>query len=211
MKCSKYKNYQVWETEYFFYCFQPSPWKKRRRKSISEESSPKGIVAMGSSNGKVTLYDTTTSSVTAQLNGHSGTVTAMTWSKNAGLFSASDDHHIIQWNLQENGVKCKWKSGKAKTVSLAVSPDEKSLLSGERVIKWWDVDTKQLIRTFTGHANQVTCLNTIKMTSGNNYVISGAYGDGYLSVWALDEVRFFFLNFLFPLVSQKKKFNCQNM
>ncbi|KAK9303214.1 hypothetical protein QLX08_004993 [Tetragonisca angustula] len=167
----------------------PSPWKKRRKKSISEESSPKGIVAMGSTNGKVTLYDTTTSSITAQLNGHSGTVTAVTWSKNAGLFSASDDHHIIQWNLQENGVKCKWKSGKAKTLSLAVSPDEKSLLSGERVIKWWDVDTKQLIRTFTGHANQVTCLNTIKMTSGNNYVISGAYGDGYLCVWALDEQR----------------------
>ncbi|CAL7941872.1 unnamed protein product [Xylocopa violacea] len=167
----------------------PLPWKKRRRKSVSEESSQKGIVAMGSTNGKVTIYDTTTSSVTAQLDGHFDTVTAITWSENTGLFSASDDHHIIQWNLQENGVKCKWKSGKGKTTSLAVSADGKSLLSGERIIKWWDLSTMNLIKTFTGHANQVTCLRTIKMTSGGNYVISGAYGDGYLNVWALDEQR----------------------
>ncbi|XP_050491841.1 WD repeat-containing protein 43 [Bombus huntii] len=167
----------------------PSPWKKRRKKSISEESNQKGIVAMGSTNGRVTLYDTTTSLVTAQLNGHSGNVTAVTWSENVGLFSAANDHHIIQWNLQENGVRCKWKSGKGKTVSLAVSPDGKSLLSGERVIKWWNLDTKQLVRTFTGHANEVSCLHTVQMTSGNNYVISGACGDGYLNVWALDEQR----------------------
>ncbi|XP_076757696.1 WD repeat-containing protein 43 isoform X1 [Xylocopa sonorina] len=144
---------------------------------------------MGSTNGKVTLYDTTTSSVTAQLDGHFDTVTAVTWSESTGLFSAADDHHIIQWNLQENGVKCKWKSGKGKTTSLAVSADGKSLLSGERIIKWWDLNTMNLIKTFTGHANQVTCLRTIKMTSGGNYVISGAYGDGYLNVWALDEQR----------------------
>ncbi|CAK9810783.1 WD repeat-containing protein 43 [Anthophora quadrimaculata] len=167
----------------------PSPWKKRRKKSISEESDPKGIVAMGSTNGKVTLYDTATSSVTAQLSGHSGVVTAMTWSESVGLFTAANDHHIIQWNLQENGVKCKWKSGKGKTTSLAVSADGKCLLSGERVIKWWDLSTKQLIKTFTGHANHVTCLCAVKIASNNNYVISGACGDGCLNVWALDEQR----------------------
>ncbi|XP_076243474.1 WD repeat-containing protein 43 [Calliopsis andreniformis] len=165
----------------------PSPWKKRRKKSISEESNPKGIVAMGSTNGKIALYDTTTSSVTTQLDGHSGTVTAITWSENAGLFSAADDHHIIHWNIKENGVKCKWKSGKKKTTSLAITADGKSLLSGERNVKWWDLATKKLIRTFTGHANQVTCLCTVNMPSGNNYAISGAYGDGCLSVWTLDE------------------------
>ncbi|KOC69160.1 WD repeat-containing protein 43 [Habropoda laboriosa] len=165
----------------------PSPWKKRRKKSISEESKPKGIIAMGSTNGKVTLYDTATSSVTAQLSGHSSVVTAVTWSENVGLFTAANDYHIIQWNLQENGVKCKWKSGKVTTTSLAVSADGKCLLSGERVIKWWDLNTKQLIKTFTGHANQVTCLCIVNMTSDNNYVISGACGDGCLNVWALDK------------------------
>ncbi|XP_053975386.1 WD repeat-containing protein 43 isoform X1 [Hylaeus volcanicus] len=165
----------------------PSPWKKRRKKSISEESNPKGIVAMGSSNGRITLYDTTTSSVTTQLNGHSGTVTAVTWSEIAGLFTAADDHHIIHWNLKDNGVKFKWKSGRGKTTSLAISGDGTSLLSGERVIKWWNLSTKELIRTFTGHANQVTCLCTVQMSSASNYLISGACGDGCLNIWALDK------------------------
>ncbi|XP_076631945.1 WD repeat-containing protein 43 [Colletes latitarsis] len=164
----------------------PSPWKKRKKKSISEESNTKGIVAMGSTNGKITLYDTT-SSVTTQLDGHSGTVTAVTWSENVGLFTAADDHHIIHWNLKENGIKYKWKSGRGKTTSLALSKDGESLLSGERIIKWWDLSTRQLVRTFTGHANQITCLCTLKMPSGSNYVISGACGDGCLNVWALDE------------------------
>ncbi|XP_029035150.1 WD repeat-containing protein 43 [Osmia bicornis bicornis] len=167
----------------------PLPWKKRRRKSVAEEPSQKSMVAMGSTNGKVTLYDTTTSSVTSQLDGHSSTVTAVTWSENVGLFTAGDDHHIIHWNLQENGVKCKWKSGKGKTTSLTVSEDGKGLLSGERVVKWWDLSTKQVIKIFTGHANQVTCLCAVKIPLGSNYVISGAYGDGCLSVWALDEQR----------------------
>lgn len=144
---------------------------------------------MGSTNGKLTLYDTATSSVSTQLDDHSGTVTAVTWSESVGLFSAADDHHIIHWNLKENGVKCKWKSGKGKTTSLAVSEDGKHLLSGERVVKWWNLSTKQLIKTFTGHANQVTCLSIVKIPSGSNYVISGACGDGCLSVWTLDEVK----------------------
>ncbi|XP_076665868.1 WD repeat-containing protein 43 [Andrena cerasifolii] len=165
----------------------PSPWKKRRKKSITEEFNPKGIIAMGSSSGKITLYDTATSSVTTQLDGHSGTVTAVTWSENAGFFSAADDHYIIHWNLKENAVKCKWKSGKGKTTSLAITEDGKSLLSGERIVKWWDLSSKQLVRTFTGHANQVTCLCTVKVAPRSNYVISGARGDGCLSVWALDE------------------------
>lgn len=151
---------------------------------------------MGSSSGKITLYDTATSSVTTQLDGHSGTVTAVTWSENAGFFSAADDHYIIHWNLKENAVKCKWKSGKGKTTSLAVTEDGKSLLSGERIVKWWDLSSKQLIRTFTGHANQVTCLCTVKVASRSNYVISGARGDGCLSVWALDEVRYITYNFI---------------
>lgn len=142
------------------------------------------------------LYDTATSSVITQLDGHSGTITAVTWSENAGLFSAADDHYLIHWNIKESGVKCKWKSGKRKTTSLAITEDGKSLLSGEKVVKWWDLSTKELIRIFPGHANQVTCLYSVNMASGNNYVISGAHGDGCLSVWALDKVSYIIYNLL---------------
>ncbi|XP_012229807.1 WD repeat-containing protein 43 [Linepithema humile] len=166
----------------------PTARKRRKRKSISEEADQKAIVAMGSVNGKITLYDIAAASVGATLeNGHSTTVTAMTWSAYAGLITAADDYHIVEWNLQENGIKCKWKSGKAKVTALAILSNGKSLLSAERIIKWWNLATKQLIRTFTGHANQVTFLHVIKVNDTTNYLISGASADGHLSVWALDK------------------------
>lgn len=144
---------------------------------------------MGSTNGTITLYDISTSSVTDHLqDGHSSTITALTWSSNAGLFTAAEDKQIVEWNLQEKSVKCKWKSGKGKVTSLAVLHEGKSLLSGERTIKWWDLETKQIIGTFTGHANQVNALRCARVTSETSYLFSSASGDNYLSVWSLNEV-----------------------
>jgi len=177
------------EDETFSVFFKPSPRKRRRRKSISEQVDRKAVVAMGSMNGKITLYDIATASVSTTLeNGHSSTVTAIAWSAHAGLITAANDHHIVEWNLQENGIKCKWKSGKAKVTALAIPSNGKSLLSAEKIIKWWNLTTKQLIRTFTGHANHVTFLHTIQIDSATSYLISAAHADNHLSVWILDKV-----------------------
>lgn len=172
-----------------FLFLKPLLRKKRRRKSYSEENNHKPVVVMGSINGKITLYDVATASVGATLeNGHTCTITAMAWSASSGLITAADDHHIIEWNLQENGIKCKWKSGRAKVTALAIVANGNSLLSAERIIKWWDLENKQVIRTFTGHANQVTFLQSVKINDTTSYLISGASADSYLSVWALDKV-----------------------
>ncbi|XP_011642160.1 WD repeat-containing protein 43 [Pogonomyrmex barbatus] len=166
----------------------PAPRKRRRRKSISEEIDHKPIVAIGSLNGKVTLYDVAAASISATLeNGHSSTVTAIAWSARTGLITAANDYHIVEWNLQENGIKCKWKSGKTKITALAILSNGKSLLSAERIINWWDLATKQLIRKFTGHANHITFLQTVQIDSATSYLISGACADSHLSVWALDK------------------------
>ena len=153
---------------------------------------------MGSTNGDITLYDISTASISDQLqDGHSSAVTAITWSKYTGLISAAEDKKIVQWSLQDKTVKCKWKSGKGKVTSLAVLPEGKSLLTGERTIKWWDLETKQVIGTFTGHANQVNRLLCVKISNETSYLFTSGTGDNYLSVWSLNEVRiyiFFFWN-----------------
>lgn len=144
---------------------------------------------MGSMNGKITLYDVAAASVNNILeNGHSSTVTAIVWSASTGLITAANDYHIIEWNLQENEIKCKWKSGKAKVTALAILSNGKSLLSAERIIKWWNLTTKQLIRIFTGHANHVTFLYTVQIDDTTSYLISSAHADSHLSIWALDKV-----------------------
>ncbi|XP_014608429.1 PREDICTED: WD repeat-containing protein 43-like [Polistes canadensis] len=163
---------------------------KRARKMIVEEAEQKEIIAMGSVNGIITLYDIAAASVCGQLeNGHSFCITAMAWSKNSGLFTAADDHCLIQWNIQENEMKSKWKSGKAKVTALAVMKDEKSVISADKIIKWWDLSTKKIIKTFTGHSSQITSLNAITVNEDISYLISGANEDRYLSIWALDEAK----------------------
>lgn len=164
----------------------PSPWKRRSRKSISEEADRK-VVAMGLTNGKIILYDIAAASVTILENDRTAAITAIAWSAYSGLITATDDYHIVEWNLQENGMKCKWKSGNAKVTALAILMDGKSLISAEKIIKWWDLSTRQLIRTFTGHANQVTSLHPVKVNDTTSYLISGARADGYLSIWVLDK------------------------
>lgn len=145
---------------------------------------------MGSVTGKLTLYDISTSSVCKVLTeGHTSSITAISWSKLSGLFTAGDDHQIVNWNIQENNIKCKWKSGKGKVTALEALQDGKSIISAERTIKWWNLDTKEIIGTFTGHANQITLLKSIIIDDNTRYLISGATGDSYLGVWSLNNAK----------------------
>lgn len=161
---------------------------------MEDESLQKEVIAMGSANGNITIFDVASSSVSIQLqNGHTTSVSAIAWEASTGLFTAAEDHQIIHWNIQENGIKCKWKSGKGKVTAIAILPDGCSILTGERVITWWDLSTKSVIGTFTGHVNQVNSLNIVRIDNDTSYLISGASGDSYLSVWSLNEVR---LNFI---------------
>ncbi|XP_011137937.1 WD repeat-containing protein 43 isoform X2 [Harpegnathos saltator] len=164
----------------------PSQWKKRKRKSISEDIDHK-IVAIGLSDGNVALFNVSSTLVTILKNDNAAACTAITWSAASGLITASDDYHLMEWNIQDSRIKCKWKSGKMKVTALAVPVDGKSLLAAERTIKWWDLTTKQLIRTFTGHIDQVTSLHPVKIDDTTSYLISSSRSDNYLSVWAMDQ------------------------
>lgn len=176
--------------ENVFSYFKQVPRKRRRRKSTSEDAEHK-IVAMGMSIGKIALYNTVSTAVTILENEGGGVCTALTWSNCSGLISALDDYHLVQWNIQEKGIKCKWKSGDEKVTALAVLADGKSLLSAGQygTIKWWDLTTKQLIRTFAGHTHQVTFLRPVKIDDTTNYLVSSACMESYLAVWLLDKVQ----------------------
>ncbi|XP_044576706.1 arylphorin subunit alpha-like isoform X3 [Cotesia glomerata] len=166
----------------------PSPWMKRKRKSMSivEDSEQRQLIAMGTVDGKVIIYNPSAGSPEKILeNGHSAAVTAITWSS-VGLFTAGDDDLIVEWNLQGGGVKSTWKSGQNGINSLVVSADGQYLVAGERLIRCWSLETKKVVGTFTGHANPVIFLRSVQVGS-NNYVISGANGDSYLCIWSLSE------------------------
>lgn len=171
--------------------FKQLPRKRRRRKSNSEDADHK-IVAVGMSVGKIALYNLASTSVTTLENDGGIACTALGWSPTSGLIAALDDCHLVQWNIQEKGIKCKWKSDDEKITALAVLADGKSLLTAGQygAVKWWDLTTKQLIRTFTGHTHQVTFLRSVKVDHTTNYLVSSACMENYLAIWLLDKVQF---------------------
>lgn len=144
---------------------------------------------MGSVNGDVILYDIASGSVSKQLqNGHTGVVTAIDWSESTGLFTAAEDRQIVEWNVKDNGIKSKWKSGKEKITSIVIIRDQNTIVSASRTIKLWDLDTKRLIMNFTGHASPIVSLNPIAINGQSCYIVSGASGDRQLNVWSLNKV-----------------------
>ena len=163
---------------------------------MEEELPIKEVISIGSTNGSITIFDVASSKVSSQLiNGHTASISAIAWDASTGLFTAGEDHQIIHWNMQENGIRCKWKSGKGIVTAIAILPEGNSILTGERIITWWDLSSKSVIGTFTGHVNQVNSLNIVRIDNDTSYLISSATGDSKLSVWSLNEVRLC-LNFI---------------
>lgn len=66
---------------------------------------------------------------------------------------------------------------------MQVSANGKSLLTASRDIKWWNVETRSLIRTFTGHASPVFSLTVVSLPSGDLYCVSAAQNDRLLNTW----------------------------
>jgi len=76
-------------------------WKGEKAEVSSMCQSPKGDkVAVGYSDGKIKLWDLSTSTYGTVFNGHSGAVTTLCFDKlSTRLFSGSKDTDIIAWDL----------------------------------------------------------------------------------------------------------------
>lgn len=69
----------------------------------------------------------------------------------------------------------KWKSGNEKVTAILAIPDSNRILTASKSIKLWDVDTKEVIKIFTGHSFEVSVLNfIIPRENGSSYFISAS-------------------------------------
>ncbi|XP_060938758.1 WD repeat-containing protein 43 [Limanda limanda] len=168
------------------------PTRKKRKSEAVQVAEKADLLAMGTAAGTVLIYSATKGALHCTLDGgHSGGVNCVHWHpEDSLLYSGSDDSNIIEWDLQTGKMRSKWKADRAAVTSLCVSHDGKLLLSAGQTIKMWDLDTKELYRTFTGHSTAVTTLRfatTRPPDSNGLYFLSGAAHDRLLSVWQVRE------------------------
>ncbi|MDT7687691.1 MAG: hypothetical protein QOE46_450 [Acidobacteriota bacterium] len=139
------------------------------------------LVASGSADNTVRLWETETGRELRRLAGHTLYVRAVAFDPGGRLLaSGSADGSVRVWDVA-TGAEVKTLRGVGGVISLAFSPDGRALAAGtmEKTIKLFDTAAWTEPLSLTGHQNQVTSL---AFSPDGRTLASGAK-DGAVKLW----------------------------
>ncbi|KAF9345877.1 WD repeat-containing protein 43 [Mortierella sp. AD094] len=154
--------------------------KKKRRSSLGGSSSP--VLALGQTNGHISIYSLAHGRVIHELSGsHTGKVNDFCFSKNGTRgFSAGEDGLIIEWDIMQ-GVEMSKFNAEAKSVKkIQLNHEENMILTAGHSMKLWDLETRETIKNFTGHASAIT---NIVFSANDKFLASTAEQDRFINLW----------------------------
>lgn len=155
-----------------------------RDKILSVTISPDGnLVASGSKDKSINIFDTKSFKVLATLKGHEGSINSLKFSPDGRfLLSGSEDNTMKLWDLEKN-IDLLTFSAHAKSVnSVAFSPDSKFIASGgdDNLVYVWDIyNSGKPVSILKGHMLAVT---SIEFTPDGRF-LGSASKDGRFYIW----------------------------
>ena len=147
--------------------------------------SPPGgkLLASGSSDGTIRLWDVVTRTPSATLPAHKVGVSSLAFSSPDGklLASGSGDETVKLWDVTTQSQIGTFYHEKWVT-SVAFSPDGVLLASGsgDHTVKLWDIATQSRISTLFGHIDWVT---SVSFSTDGELLASGSSLDGSVKLW----------------------------
>ncbi|MHC5760025.1 protein kinase domain-containing protein [Nostoc sp.] len=143
------------------------------------------ILASGSDDKTIKIWNLNARLQTATLQGHSDWVYAIAISPDGQtLVSGSKDKTIKVWNLN-TGKEIRTLLGHSSYVnSVAISPDGQTLVSGsyDKTIKIWNLNTGKEIRTLLGHEGEIL---SVAISPDGQTLVSGST-DNTIKIWNLN-------------------------
>ncbi|MDM8536712.1 hypothetical protein QUF70_08165 [Desulfobacterales bacterium HSG17] len=157
------------------------------------ECSPDGkIIASGSYDNTIKLWNIEQGRELKTLSGHLGSIRSLSFSPDGRfLASGSYDNTIKLWSIKQ-GKDIKTLSGHTKSVeSICFSPDGRTLASGssDRTIRFWDTKKSGQIKGVIGRLdNGSAIVHSIRFSSDGKLLASGNH-DGTIRIWSVKEFK----------------------
>ncbi|KAF9115407.1 WD repeat-containing protein 43 [Mortierella sp. AM989] len=154
--------------------------KKKRGSSLGGSNSP--VLALGQTNGHISIYSLAHGRVIHELSGsHTGKVNDFCFSKNATRgFSAGEDGLIIEWDIVQGAEMSKFNAEAKSVKKIQLNHEEDMVLTAGHSMKLWDLETRETIKNFTGHASAIT---NVVFSANDKFLASTAEQDRFINLW----------------------------
>ena len=145
------------------------------------------LLASGSYDDTIKIWDTSTWKPLLTLEGHRGSAVSVTFSPDGQwLASSSDENTFKIWNPNTGKLLRTLEDHKDWVRSVMFSPNGEWLASGsdDNTIKIWDPNTGDLLHTLEGHRGSV---KSVAFSHDDQLLASGS-NDYTIIIWDLDKI-----------------------
>ncbi|CAD8195753.1 unnamed protein product [Paramecium octaurelia] len=142
--------------------------------------SPDGtILASGSADNSIRMWDIKTGQLKAKLVGHENAVNQISFSPDGTILaSVSGDRTIRLWDVKTGLLKAQLDGHSNAVLTVCFSPDNTILASGsaDHSVRLWDITTRLVKARLVGHSNSV-CF------SPDGTILASGSGDNSIRLW----------------------------
>lgn len=112
------------------------------------------------------------------LNGHTDVVCDLEIDKEGCLYSASGDHTIVKWNLEDGGFIRHFKGHTDWVKAISLLDDKLISCSLDSTIRVWDKVSGKCLLVLSGHEEGVTSIQVV-----NKQMLASGSVDAKIKIW----------------------------